>query len=213
MSARPGRDLAGGVSIRRDDQHARGRAGPHEVAQEEQRRPVRPVDVFEHEQDRRAPSGGGEHVGDRRVQAVALRVGIHSLALGGVAGLERERRQQAPELGAVAAERLGELVRPELPDELLQHLGKGLVRGADHPVAVAVKHERPVAGDVVGELAHEPALARPRFAADERGAATLTRGAGEDCPERRQLVGPAGEGIGRREAEHSRERGRCHDQI
>ena len=109
------RDLAGGVSIRRDDQHARGRAGPHEVAQEEQRRRVRPVDVLEHEQDRRAPSGGGEHVGDRRVQAVALRVGIHSLALGGVAGLERERRQQAPELGAVAAERLGELVRPELP--------------------------------------------------------------------------------------------------
>ncbi len=75
-------DLPGRVPVRRDDQHARVGAGPNEVSQEEERRGVGPVHVFEHEEERRAAGGERERVGDGGVQAVALCVGVDGLALG-----------------------------------------------------------------------------------------------------------------------------------
>ncbi len=53
------------------------------MTQEEERRGVRPVGVLEHEQDRPAATDVGKQAGYRRVEAVALGVGI---------GLDRRRK-------------------------------------------------------------------------------------------------------------------------
>ena len=51
-----GRDVRLGVAERRDEEHARGRAGADEVPHQLERRSVGPVDVLEHEQAAAPPS-------------------------------------------------------------------------------------------------------------------------------------------------------------
>ena len=96
------------------------------------------------------------------------------------------------------------------------HNGGGLGT-VDDGVAGAVEDERPLPGGLVGELAHEPALARPRLAAQERDPAPLAPGPRHQGAQERQLAGPADEGEGRRQAQRAGELGcrieRRHSQI
>ncbi len=46
------------------------------MTQEQQRRQVGPVPVLEHEEKRMASAHAGKEIGNRRVEAVALRIGV-----------------------------------------------------------------------------------------------------------------------------------------
>ena len=81
------------------------------MAEQEQRRRVRPVDVLEHEEDRRPVTDGREDVDDRGVEAMALRVDVRGLALGSAATVRLQAGQEQLELGLPAGERLLQLER------------------------------------------------------------------------------------------------------
>ena len=203
------RHLVDRVAEGGDEQEARVGGAADEVPEEEQRRRVRPVDVLEHEQDRRASGRLREDVRHRGVEAQPLRVGVRRLPLARPAR-RADARQQPPQLGPGAPERLG----LELADELLERLGERAERRRDDPVAVPVEHRRALGCDVVGELAHEAALARAGLARDEGGAPPLARRAREERPQGGELVRAAGEGVARGQPERARKEClRAHDQI
>ena len=64
------------LAIRAEDQERRLLLALHHVLQEEQRRFVRPVQVFEDEEDRGGPACGGEERSDRLEQPIALTIRI-----------------------------------------------------------------------------------------------------------------------------------------
>ena len=70
------RHLGLGVAEGRDQQQPRLGGRARQVAQQQQRRGVGPVDILEQQQQRPLPAGLGQQRGDRRVQAVALGVGV-----------------------------------------------------------------------------------------------------------------------------------------
>ena len=198
-----GRDLARRVTVRGDDQHPRPGSGAHEVAQQMQRRRVRPVEVLEYEQDRHLEADCREHVGDRCVETMALCVDVRRLTVDGAATVRLQAGQEQAELGLPAGERLLQLGRLEPLDELPERVRERPVRSADDVVAVAVEDERILSGDLVGELSHEAALPGAGLARDERGAPPLTRRARQEGTQRLELARPAGERIRRRETQRS----------
>ena len=109
------RQVGLGVAEGREEQQAGapGRAG--QVPQEQKRRGVRPVPVLEHEQDRPSAADVGEQVGDRRVEAVALGVGVGLDRLRQLADQGRQIGQQPGQLAAAGAERGPQLARPRSP--------------------------------------------------------------------------------------------------
>ncbi len=98
-----------GVAEGREQQHAGVSGGARQVPQEEQRRRVGPVPVLEHEQHRPAPADAGEQVGNRRVEAEALGVGIGLDRRGQLADPGRQIGQQPGQLAAAGAERGAQL--------------------------------------------------------------------------------------------------------
>ena len=70
------RDIRIGVAEGGQQAEAGLRGAASEVAQQQQRRPVSPVTVFDHQQHRLSSAHLGEQVGNRRMQPVALGVGI-----------------------------------------------------------------------------------------------------------------------------------------
>ncbi len=178
-------DVGLGVPERGEQEHAGLARRPREVAQEHERRGVRPVPVLEHEQQRLPASCAREEVGHRRVQAMTLGVGI-----GG------DRRQQAVDAGGQighepaqlatgAAEVRAEHVGVGTPHELIERLREGPVGGLHDGVACAVEHEHPFRGELVREFAHEAALARSGLAAHQRQPATLSHPARGERAQRR----------------------------
>ena len=91
-----------GVAEGGQQQQARAGAAAGQVAQQAERRPVGPVGVLEHEQDRARLADAGQQVGDRGVQAVADRVRV---GVGRLARPHRDVGQQARELAAGRPER------------------------------------------------------------------------------------------------------------
>ena len=80
----------------------------------------------------------------------------------------REIRQQARQLPAARYRRPRAAFRRRCGDELLERFDERPVRAPHDRVARAVEHERAAGRRLTGELAHEPALARSRLAADQR---------------------------------------------
>ena len=143
-----------------DEQHPRGAAGSHQVADEQQRRDVRPVHVLQHEQHRRAPADRREQVREGGVQEMALGVRV------GGAG----RRQAADEVGQVGEEaRQLAAPRPEV--------GSQRRRVAAAHERVEGLHERPVRcrdDGVAGPVEHDGALGCERLSrARARGGSSL----------------------------------------
>ena len=167
--------------------HVRGAAG--EVAQQQERRRVRPVAVLED----RATSGvraahGGEQVGHRAVEPVALGVRVGLDRDGQFADALRQigeqPRQLAPVLAQLRAQdgRVGRRVRagPAPP--------RTGGRAWHDRVARAVEHELRPRRRRLGELADQAALARSRLAAHEREAQPFAAGRGISVAQRRQLA-------------------------
>ena len=204
-------DVGVGVAEGGEHEQARvaGRAG--EVAQEQERRRVRPVDVLEDQQH--GPVEAGEHVGDRGVQPVALGVRVRRRGLRQVVELGPQLGQQPRQLAAGAADGGAQLGRVKRADELLERLDERAVRRAHVGVAAAVEHERALGGGLGGELAHEPALAGPRLAAEQDDAAAGVFGPRHQLAQRRQLRRASDERERRREAKGAGRRSVEHDQT
>ncbi len=200
------RDVGVGVAKGRDQQHPGGRAGPHEVTQELERRGIGPVHVLEHDEERCLRADPDEQVGDRGVEPVPLGVGIGRDRPGEGADARLELREQSRQLAAGRTEMPSEHLGLRVADEVLEGGRERAVRRPDDGVAVAVEHGRALLGHVARKLPHEAALARAGIAGDERRAAPLPGGAGQKGSQRRKLVRPPRECERRREPERARER-------
>ena len=181
------RDLRLGVAERREDEPVRVRCTAGEVAQEQQRRRIRPVGVLDDHDERGAPAHRGEQVGDRAVQPVALGVRVRRRRHRQPADALGQVREQARQLAAAFAEIGAKLGRIGNARELVERLDERAIRTLDHRVAGSVEDEGSRGVGLLGELADEAALARPGLAADEREAQPVAVGRRDEAPEGRQL--------------------------
>ena len=83
---------------------------------------------------------------------------------------------QAGELAPAGAEVFPQLLGVGDAHEVRERLGDRLVGDAHDGVARPVEHEHALGGGLMGELAHEPALARSRLAAEQGHAPPLAAG-------------------------------------
>ena len=208
-----GGDVRLGVPERRHDQHARRGARPDEVADEEERRRVGPVEVLEHEQHGRLVRDRDQQLRHGRVESQPLRVRVRRAPARGAG--RGEVGDEPREVGPRGAEPV-EDGRPHAAaaGELHEGRGERRVRGSDDRVAVAVQDDRALVGELSGELADEPALARARLAGDERRPPSFTDGARQEGPQLRELALAAREPVRGQQPERAWERRRlAHDQF
>ena len=169
---------------RRDDEHAAVVDGVRQEGEEVERRPVGPVQVLEHQHDRR---GGAETLERRahRLEQVQLRRARVPVRGRG----ERRAGQQARQLlqpveGGRAAQ------RPERLDE--REVGQG---GSDEVDAPSREHGRAAPARPLRQLAGQPRLADAGGAGDQCGRAVPGRRSVERLLEPRQLRRPADEPV------------------
>ncbi len=209
-----GSDVRLGVPERRHDQHAGRGAGPDEVADEEERRRVGPVDVLEHEQHGRLARDGDQQLRHCRVESQPFGVRVrrapaHGAAAGARSGTSRARSAlEAPSPSRTAGPSAAAAC------ELREGRGERRVRRPHDGVAVAVEDDRAFVGELSGELADEPALARARLAGDERRPPSFADGARQERPQLCELARAACERVRGQQPERARERRRlAHDQF
>jgi hypothetical protein len=186
------------------------------MPQQEQRRPIRPMQVLDRQKHGVAPTGIRQQVGDSRVEVVAFAVRIprgggrqltHSL---------RKVRKQPRKLAAPRCQIAAQHIGVALAHELLQCGHERLVRRADDGVARAVEDERAVGGHVLRQLVHQPALSGPGFAGEQRDPPAVVLGSWKERPQRREFASAPDEGKRRRQAERTRKSRRVrrgHSQI
>ena len=204
-----------GVAEGGDDEQARVDAVAGEVPQQEQRGAIRPVAVLEHDDERPAAAERREQLADGAVQPVAL--GVLVRAHGGAerACVGREIRQDPRQLPAAGAEVGAQALGRQLAHGPVERLDERPERGRDDGVARTVEHGRARIVRAPRELAHEPALARPRLAADQDQPALLRGRPREQPVERLELRLPADERqrrLGSQRAGQRRRRLQGHDQ-
>ena len=170
------------------------------MAQQHERGCIRPVAVLEHEQQRLPATGAREEVGHRRVQTMALGVGVGGHRRGQPTDASVQVGKQAGELAARAAEVRTEHIGVGAANELVERLGEGTVGRVHHGVAGAVEHEHAFAGDPVRQLPHKAALTRAGLAAQQCEPTTLSGLARNKDPQRRELRRAADERRGRGES-------------
>jgi hypothetical protein len=146
-----------GVAIGADDRQAAGSPITRKELQQPERRLVRPVQIVEHEHERRDLRGGGEHV-DHGVEQPEPR---------SIVKVVRRRclPEEAPELLAVAVELPPQVVSIARGDEGTDKLSPGPVGGR----ALALPATRPQHGRRHSrrDLPDQPRLADAGLAADE----------------------------------------------
>ncbi len=191
------------VAKRGHEQHARVGGGAGEVAQEEQRRGVRPVRVLEHDEQRPPVRGVHQQLGHGGVEAVTLGVLIGRDRIGQRPDPGGEVGDEAGELAAAGAEVVPQLLGIGHAHEVVKRLRDRLVGDPHHGITGSVQHQHAVGRGLVGELAHEPALARPRLPAHERDPPALASGTRHQRAQERELAGPADERERRREPQRS----------
>src|SRR5580700_12117272 len=101
--------------------------------------------VLEHEQQRLAATGGCEEVSHRRVQAMALGVGVGGYGRREPTDASGQVGKQPGQLATRAAEIRTEHIRVGAASELIERLGEGTGGGLHYGVAGAVEHEHPFA--------------------------------------------------------------------
>ena len=155
-----------GLAVGAEEHRAPRLRRPHEVAQQLQRRAVGPLQVVEHEQQRRAGGDLRQQRGEGVEQALALDARL---------GLDRRGRpdgraelgQQRGEVGRARAEPLRGAGQRGAARPAAQHLEHRLVGAGAGLVEAAEQHDRAVAVDGAGELRGEPRLADPRVAGEQ----------------------------------------------
>ena len=205
------RDVRLRVAERRH-QHGTRLADPAgEVAQEQERRRVGPVGVLHDEHDGRAAADGGQQIGQRAVQAVALRVGVGRHGRRQLPDPEGQVGHEPRKLPAAGTEIGPQRLGVRGAHELVERLDERPVRTPDDRVAGAVEDERAALCGLVRELPHEAALPGARLARHEHEARRVAVLAWQQRAQHRELARAAGEREGRREAERTGEPG--HSQV
>jgi hypothetical protein len=146
------------------------------------------VTVLEYQQHRPAATDVGKQVGYRRVEAVALGVGI---------GLDRRRKladqsgqsgQQPRQLAAARAERGSQLLGLNHPCQAIERLDEGPERRPHHGVAGAIENKHPFRCRLAGELARQATLPDTRLARQKGHPAALAVGSRHQGLELLQLA-------------------------
>ena len=183
-----------GVAVGGQDEHPHRRDRAQEVAQQEQRRLVGPVQVVEHEDDRGVVRAGGQQVGDGLEQAVALGVGLGLQRLGQAGDPGAELGQQPGELARQGAQLGPQPVGGDRRGVAPQRLREGLEGGAQLRVAAAPEDGAAlVVGDADG-LGDQPGLADAGLAGDQHQAALARRRPPSTPTPARPARPPPGEG-------------------
>ena len=164
-----------GVAIGADDQHAHRGLGRHDVAQEQQRRSSRPVQVIDDQQDGTVGAHRHEPLDHRVEEPIPLGLGIGAGGRGQVEHARRDLGQQADELAAVATERARERVVFDVIDREAQCFDERLVRHAELFLAATEQHRCAVVVHLASELRCKPRLADPGLTRDEHDVARARR--------------------------------------
>ncbi len=129
--------------------------------------------VLEYEQYGSCAADVRKQLGNRRVEAMALGIGIGLDRLRQLADLGGQIGQQPGQLAATGAERGAQFCRLGYPHQAFERLDERPVWRPHHRVAGAVENKRPFHCDLAGELARQAALPGARLAREQRDAAPL----------------------------------------
>ena len=173
------------------------------MTQEQKRRGVGPVRIFQHQQRRAALGDAGQQVGDGGVQPVALGVRIGLQSGRAIAQPGAQIGEQPRELAAAGADGGAQLLGLGGTRQLVERVDERSVRVPHLGVAGAVEHKYAVPRRLAGELPHEPALPRAGLAAEQDYPSALPLGARQECPEPLQLGRAPNERKRRGEAERA----------
>jgi hypothetical protein len=167
-------------AVRRDEQHALAAGVAHEEGQEVARRAIGPVDVLEHEHERRVV-GQAAQEREQQLDHAALRQGAVAVALRALE-LGQQRRQPRGRAAEGIGKRVGVDAAQGSDDRRVGHLA---VAEGD---ALAGQHARPSLARAARELGDEAGLADARLARDERDGRAPVGGTVEPRDEAGQLA-------------------------
>ncbi len=183
----------GAVAVSPHDHEWRPGGGAHHVPQQQQRRPVRPVEVVEHDQGRLSGRDPGDEHRHRLEEPVAIGLRVLRRPQRDAGQTRQQLRERARELGFQSVDALAEGGDREGGDGRTQRLDEGLMGDHDLLVAPAVQRETRVGVDAPDQLRHQAGLADPRLAADEHDAPVAGGGVGPCVEQTRELGAAPGE--------------------
>ena len=156
-----------GGTVGAEDQKPRRARGPGQVAKQQERRPVGPLEVVEHEQHRRRPRQLGQQPDDRLEQPVALGLRLVLRRRWKVGRAAAQLRDQPRQLGPVLARARTQVRQLGIHGPVTERLEERLVR--DHGLARRAPGEHDCAGvvDAPGELRGQRRLADPGVAREQ----------------------------------------------
>ena len=164
-----GADL--GVAVGPDDEKPRCLGRGQHVPHEEDGGLVRPVQVIEHDEDRRVLGRRAENGGDGRVEQVPLGLGVARDRRGHAGDTLGHGRHHAGQVGQAPFPDPVEELSVTVADEVTEHLQPGPVRQPEFLVAAAVQHHRAGLVRLGRHFGRQAGLADAGLAGEERGAA------------------------------------------
>ena len=194
----------------RDDRQPQPQVGGDEVAQEQQRRRVGPLDVVQEQDDGTLGLLGVEQPDGRAEEQIALRVAIGLAGRGRVGQPAAQRADEAAKLAAVLVDVALEDRVGGVLDQVRQRLHERLVGHPQVFVAAALQDRGAagVGGD--GQLASQTRLADARLAAEQDHLPAAVAGVCQQRLQARELRRPADERLGPRDLQPRRQR---HDRF
>ena len=170
----------------REEHRALGRRRAHEVADQLERREIRPVQVVEHHQQRRGAGDLRQQRGERVEEPQPLGALLRAAQRPAVAGRgHAELRQHDPELGGARPQPVGQRRERCAARPAAQHLHDRLVRRRRLLVEAPVQHDRAVGVRVSRQLGGEPGLPDAGLAGEHDEPAAAVRGL---APRRRRAA-------------------------
>ncbi len=167
-----GRATGLGVAVGGQHEHARGGVGAQQVAQQQQRQVVGPVQVVEHQQHGHRLAGGLQQRGGGLERAQPLDLRLCGSRLGDAAGQAgRELGQQLDQVACTRAQLDAQLVDRARGDVGAKRLCERLCSRGQAVVAAAIEHHALARACVRGDLGRQARLADARLAADQDAAA------------------------------------------
>ena len=161
------------VAVGAHDRHARVVGGARQVAQEQQRRAVGPLQVVEHDQHRHRRRDLGQQPGHRLEQPVAVGLGVAGIGRGQLGHAAAQLGDEPAQLGAVLPGDDAQLLQRRAEHVVAQRLQERLVGHEGLLGRAAGEHDRPGGERAHGGLGQQPRLADPRVAGQEHRRARI----------------------------------------
>ncbi|MDQ3145717.1 MAG: hypothetical protein M3R01_02080 [Actinomycetota bacterium] len=141
-------------------------ADVHDVLEESHRGQLRPVEVVEDQGKRALLGQTPEDPGDG-IEEVAADLARFGVAAGVVGPVTGDVRGQAPQLAHAVVEEMGQRTFHRPGEDVIEHLGEGLVRDAGVDARRAHEHGHVGVAERAGDLGRQPGLAGARLATDK----------------------------------------------